>query len=72
MCQGDGQDVRRFVGRPLWGGPPRETQQEGGHKGRPYDEALPTDIFAFDVMPCAAGPTKHVTGGVDMPMSPDK
>src|SRR5262249_52579224 len=33
---------------------------------------LPTDIFAFDVMPSAAGPVKHITGGVDMPMSPDK
>ena len=33
---------------------------------------LPTDIFDFDVMPCAAGPTKHVMSAVDMPMSPDK
>src|SRR6195256_4367202 len=32
---------------------------------------LPTDIFDFDVMPCEAGPIKHVKGGVDMPMSPD-
>ena len=33
---------------------------------------LPTDIFAFDVMPGADGPIKHVKGGVDIPMSPDK
>ena len=33
---------------------------------------LPTDIFDFDVMPNAAGPIKHVKGGVDIPMSPDK
>jgi formamidase len=33
---------------------------------------LPTDIFAFDVMPGADGPVKHVKGGVDIPMSPDK
>jgi formamidase len=33
---------------------------------------LPTDIFAFDVMPGADGPTKHITGGVDIPLSPDK
>jgi len=33
---------------------------------------LPTDIFAFDVMPGADGPIKHVKGGVDMPISPDK
>jgi hypothetical protein len=33
---------------------------------------LPTDIFDFDVMPSAAGPIKHVKGGVEMPMSPDK
>jgi len=33
---------------------------------------LPTDIFDFDVMPSAAGPTKHLLGGVPMPMSPDK
>jgi formamidase len=33
---------------------------------------LPTDIFAFDVMPGSDGPTKHVTGGIDIPMSPDK
>ena len=33
---------------------------------------LPTDIFDFDIMPSAAGPTKHVMSAVDMPMSPDK
>jgi formamidase len=33
---------------------------------------LPTDIFDFDVMPTSAGPVKHVNGGVEMPMSPDK
>jgi formamidase len=33
---------------------------------------LPTDIFAFDVMPGADGPIKHIKGGIDIPMSPDK
>jgi formamidase len=33
---------------------------------------LPTDIFDFDVMPSATGPTKHLLGGVPMPMSADK
>jgi formamidase len=33
---------------------------------------LPTDIFAFDVMPTAAGPVKHIKAGPDIPMSPDK
>ena len=33
---------------------------------------LPTDIFDFDVMPCAAGPTKHAMSAVEMPISPDK
>ena len=33
---------------------------------------LPTDIFAFEVMPNASSPVKHVTGGVDIPMSPDE
>jgi formamidase len=33
---------------------------------------LPTDIFDFDVMPSAAGPTKHTMSAVDMPMSPDR
>ena len=30
------------------------------------------DIFDFDVMPNAAGPIKHVKGGIAMPTSPDK
>jgi formamidase len=33
---------------------------------------VPTDIFAFDVMPGAEGPIKHIKGGIDIPMSPDK
>jgi formamidase len=33
---------------------------------------LPTEIFDFDIMPNATGPTKFITGGVDMPLSPDK
>ena len=33
---------------------------------------LPTDIFDFDVMPSATGPTKHIKGGIDIPTSPDK
>ncbi|WP_158670294.1 formamidase [Bradyrhizobium guangdongense] len=33
---------------------------------------LPTEIFDFDVMPSAAGPIKHVTGDIQMPISPDK
>jgi formamidase len=33
---------------------------------------LPIDIFAFDAMPGADGPVKHVKGGIDIPMSPDK
>jgi formamidase len=33
---------------------------------------LPTEIFDFDIMPSAAGPIKHITGGVDLPLSPDK
>jgi formamidase len=33
---------------------------------------LPTDIFAFDVMPGAEGAIKHTRGGIDIPMSPDK
>jgi formamidase len=32
----------------------------------------PRDIFAFDVMPNAMGPVKHIAGGIDIPMSPDK
>lgn len=27
---------------------------------------LPTEIFDFDIKPCAEGPTKHVTGGIDL------
>ena len=33
---------------------------------------LPTDIFDFDIMPSASGPTAHVKGGTPMPLSPDK
>jgi formamidase len=33
---------------------------------------LPTEIFDFDVMPNAAGPTVHVKGGPQIPTSPDK
>lgn len=33
---------------------------------------LPTEIFDFDIMPNASGPIKHIEGGVDIPMSPDK
>lgn len=33
---------------------------------------LPTEVFDFDIMPSAAGPVKHIKGGVDMPLSPDK
>jgi formamidase len=33
---------------------------------------LPTEIFEFDINPTAAGPTPFITGGVDMPLSPDK
>lgn len=33
---------------------------------------LPTEIFDFDVMPSSAGPVKHIKGGVDVPLSPDK
>ncbi|MGK9452755.1 formamidase [Acidithiobacillus caldus] len=32
---------------------------------------LPTEIFEFDINPSAAGPTKHVMGGVDLPLSED-
>ena len=32
---------------------------------------LPTDIFAFDIMPGADGPTKFLDGSVDMPLAPD-
>ena len=33
---------------------------------------LPTEIFDFDINPCADGPEKKVTGGMDVPLSPDK
>jgi len=32
---------------------------------------LPTDIFDFDVQPNASGPTKAITGTVDVPLAPD-
>jgi formamidase len=33
---------------------------------------LPTEIFDFDIMPNASGPTKFIKGDVDMPLSQDK
>jgi formamidase len=33
---------------------------------------LPTEIFAFDIMPGADGPTKFIDGSVDVPMIADK
>jgi len=33
---------------------------------------LPTEIFDFDIKPNAAGPIKHITGSVDLPLSQDK
>ncbi|MDE1936881.1 acetamidase/formamidase family protein, partial [Bradyrhizobium sp.] len=33
---------------------------------------LPTEIFDFDIMPSAAGPVKHIKGGADVALSPDK
>ncbi|WP_428490303.1 formamidase [Rhodopila sp.] len=33
---------------------------------------LPTEIFDFDINPGADGPTKAVTGGIDIPTAPDK
>ncbi len=33
---------------------------------------LPTEIFEFDIMPGANGPTKHIDGKVDVALSPDK
>src|ERR1700754_2248799 len=33
---------------------------------------LPTEIFDFDIMPSSAGPAKHVKGGLDVSLSPDK
>ena len=32
---------------------------------------LPTQIFEFDINPGASGPVKAISGGVDVPMSPD-
>jgi len=32
---------------------------------------LPTDVFEFDVMPSAAGPTRYLDGTVDVPLAPD-
>jgi len=32
---------------------------------------LPTDIFAFDMMPGKDGPTVHLDGSVDIPLAPD-
>ena len=32
---------------------------------------LPTEIFEFDINPTAAGPIRHITGGVDLPLSED-
>ena len=33
---------------------------------------LPTQIFDFDINPSAAGPTKHIDGSIQMPLSPDR
>ena len=33
---------------------------------------LPTEIFDFDINPCAEGPTKFISGAVDMPIAYDK
>jgi formamidase len=33
---------------------------------------LPTEIFDFDIMPSSAGPIKHIKGGLDVSLSPDK
>lgn len=32
---------------------------------------LPTEIFEFDINPCAAGPVKYISGGTDLPLSED-
>ena len=32
---------------------------------------LPTDIFAFDMMPGKDGPTVHLDGSIDIPLAPD-
>ena len=33
---------------------------------------LPTDVFEFDIKPGSDGPTKYLSGDVDVPLSPDK
>ena len=33
---------------------------------------LPTDIFAFDIRPDAAGPKRHLDGSVQVPLAPDR
>jgi formamidase len=33
---------------------------------------LPTEIFDFDIRPSGAGPVKHITGGADVALSPNK
>ncbi|HEV7392957.1 MAG TPA: acetamidase/formamidase family protein, partial [Burkholderiales bacterium] len=33
---------------------------------------LPTQIFDFDIRPVTAGPTKHLSGEIDIPVSADK
>jgi formamidase len=33
---------------------------------------LPTEIFDFDISPGMDGPQKFITGGVDIPLAPDK
>jgi formamidase len=33
---------------------------------------LPTEIFDFDINPTAEGPTKFISGGVDLPIAYDK
>ena len=32
---------------------------------------LPTDVFEFDLMPGADGPTKYLDGSIDVPLAPD-
>ncbi|GAA0301284.1 formamidase [Rhodovulum strictum] len=32
---------------------------------------LPTDIFAFDIKPGSAGPTRFLDGSIDVPLAPD-
>ena len=33
---------------------------------------LPTQIFDFDITPNADGPTKFISGDIDMPIAPDR